>query len=267
MVKRLVIVLVLLLSAAAGLWYGGVPDRWVAGRIEGLLQGGGVGVELEGFRKTPLFGFEIEEVRVAHRRKLLLRMEDVSGRIDPSGLLVLGLRVLFSGTLSGGTVSGEVLFRRGGVRADVALHSVRLGDLAVLSGSMIRGDGVIGLEAVVEGRGGDGLSGHVSFEIRDMRVGDLAGGKVYLPLGLFSRLRGAVSFRGRDLRVDALSLKGEQVLGRIEGGVVSKGYFEGVLDLTAGADLPAAYAPLVEPYRVSARYYRIPFRGVVRELL
>ncbi len=262
MLRKLLIVLVLVSFAATGLWYAGIPDRWAAGRIEALFSGGGIRTELYGFRKTPLFGFEVEEVRVVHSRKGLLRMEGLSGRVDPLSLAVFGLKVSFSGRLSGGTVSAGALLRRDSVEVSFEVRSARLEELDLLDSSAFRGSGSLDLTGTIE----DGR-GEFYIDMRGLALKDISMDGLYIPMGSFRRIKGAGSFTGRDFRVEAVSLEGGDVSARIRGLVFSKGYFKGRLEVLAGEGLPEARRALLEPYRQSRKYYVIPLKGRVRDLL
>jgi len=262
MLKRLLFVLFTISFIVIAVWYAGIPDRWAAERIEGLLSGGRIRTELHGFKKTPLFGFKIEEVRIRHSRKGLLTIEGFSGRIDPLTLLLLGIRVSFTGRLSGGTVSGEALLKRHGIRAAVGIRSVRLEELDLLAGSAVRGRGSLDMTVVM-----DKGEGEFYFEVRDMALEDIHRGGVYMPMRSFNHMKGAGSFRGGRVGIDAVSMEGEHIYGRIRSCVLSKGYFEGSLEVAAEPGLSEDTLVLLEPYRRSRGYYIIPLKGKVRDIL
>ncbi|HEC98225.1 MAG TPA: type II secretion system protein GspN [Nitrospirae bacterium] len=262
MLKKLIIVLFLLSLIVTGIWYAGIPDRWAAERIEGLLQGGRVRTELFGFKKTPFFGFKIEEVRIRHNRRQLLSIDGVSGRIDPLSLFLFGVRVSFTGHLSGGTISGEALLKRNGIRAAIDVRSVRLEGLDLMADSAIRGRGSLDMTVVMDRGEGD-----LYFEVKNMALKDIRKGGLYLPLKFFNDMKGAGSFRGERLRIDALSMEGDHIYGRLRNCVLERGYLKGTLDVVAESGFPEDSLVLLEPYKQAPGYYAIPLKGKLRDIL
>ncbi|MEC4684644.1 MAG: type II secretion system protein GspN [Nitrospirota bacterium] len=262
MLKKLIIVLLLLSFIVTGVWYAGIPDRWAAERIEGLLQGGRIRTELLGFKKTPFFGFRIEEVRIRHNRRQLLSIEGVSGRIDPISLLLFGVKVSFTGHLSGGTIAGEALLKRDGIRAAIDIRSARLEGLDLLADSAIRGKGSLDMTGVMDRGEGD-----LYFEVKNMALKDIRKGGLYIPLKSFNHMKGAGSFKGENFRIDAVSMEGDHIYGRLRNCMLEKGYFEGTLEVVAEPGFPEESLVLLEPYKESPGYYAIPLKGKVRDIL
>ncbi|VAX32799.1 hypothetical protein MNBD_NITROSPIRAE02-969 [hydrothermal vent metagenome] len=262
MLKKLIIVLLLLSLIVTGVWYVGIPDRWVAERLEGLLQRGRIRTELYGFKKTPFFGFKIEEVRIRHSRKELLSLEGVSGRIDLSSILLFGLKVSFSGHLAGGTISGEALLKRNDIRAAIDIRSVRLEGLDLLAASAIRGKGRLDMTGVMDNGDGD-----LYFEVKDMALKDIRKGGLYIPMKFFNHMKGAGSFKGKGFRIDAVSMEGDHIYGRLRNCVLSRGYFEGTLEVVAEPGVSEESLVFLEPYKESPGYYVIPLKGKVRDIL
>ncbi len=262
MLKKLTIVLLLLSLIATGVWYAGIPDRWAAEKIEGLLRRGRMRTELYGFEKTPFFGFKIAEIRISHSRKELLSMEGVSGRIDPVSLLLFGIKVSFTGHLSGGTISGEALLKRDGIRAAVDIRSVRLEGLDLLAASAIRGKGSLDMTGVMDRGEGD-----LYFEVKDMALEDIRKGGVYMPMKPFNHMKGAGSFKDGRIRIDAVSMEGDHIYGRLRNSVLSRGYFEGTLEVVAEPGTSEGALALLKPYKESPGYYVIPLKGRVRDIL
>ncbi|GMT46921.1 MAG: hypothetical protein IEMM0007_0487 [bacterium] len=262
MLKKLIIVLLLLSLIVTGIWYAGIPDRWAAGRIEGLLQGGRIRTELIGFKKTPFFGFRIEEVRIMHNRRQLLSIDGVSGRIDPLSLLLFGVKVSFTGHLSGGTISGEALLKRDGIRAAIDVRSVRLEGLDLMADSAIRGNGSLDMTGVMD-RG----EGNLYFEVKNMALKDIRKGGLYIPMKFFNHMKGAGSFKGESLRIDAVSMEGDHIYARLRNCVLERGYFKGTLEVVAEPGLPDDSLVLPERYKQAPGYYAIPLKGKVRDIL
>ena len=262
MLKKLIIVLLLLSLIVTGIWYAGIPDRWVAGRIEGLLQKGRIRTELLGFKKTPFFGFRIGEVRIMHSRRQLLSIDGVSGRIDPLSLLLFGVKLSFSGHLSGGTVSGEALLKRDGIRAAIDIRSVRLEGLDLMADSAVRGEGSLDMAGVM-----DGEEGNLYFEVKDMDLRDIRKGGLYIPMKFFNHLKGAGSFNGKGLWINAASMEGDRIYGRFRNCALEKGYFRGALEVVAEPGFPEDSLVLLEPYKQAPGYYVIPLKGKVRDIL
>ncbi|NOZ26140.1 MAG: hypothetical protein GXO94_08655 [Nitrospirae bacterium] len=262
MLRRLFVVIALVSSVSVGLWYAGIPDRWAAEWLQGVLSGERIRTEVYGFRKNPFFDFEMDGVRVVHSRKGLVSMERLSGRIHPLSLFLGGLKVSFAGYLSGGEISAEAFVGKGSVRAAVDIRSARLEDLDLLAASAFRGSGILDLTGMV-----DNGAGELYFEVRDLVLDDIRSGGLYIPMKSFSVIKGAGSFRKDGLKVESVSLEGEHMSGRIRNLVFSNGFFEGSLEIVTGPGLPDGTLALLKPFRRSRNYYVIPLKGKVREML
>lgn len=261
MLKRLLIVLVVLLSIIIGLWYIGIPDSWIVETAEGLLQTPDIQTELKGFRKTPFFGFRIKEIRIRHGDIQLFRIEDISAQIDPVSLLLLKGKVSFSGQLSGGSLSGNVVFKKDDFRMEIDLQAAKLEGLSLMDALSIRGKGRLYVTGTI-----DKGAGKIFFEVKDLAVDNIIRGKLYMPMSYFDHIKGAVTLSDKGVRIDALSMEGDQIYSRMKG-VLTGGYFEGSLEVMPEPELPKGLLSLIESYEKTPGYYVIPLKGRVTDIL
>ncbi len=261
MVKRIIILLVVVFCLIIGVWYVGIPDGWLVETAERLFSDAGFSVELVGLGKTPLLGLRVKEVRVKRRGYEVLIINDLNARLDPVSLLLLKGDLSFDGELSDGRLTGRVLLSREGLSSSFEVRSARIEGLGAVKTLPIKAGGVLTMNGEVR----DG-NGRVYLEIDDLVAENLITDTLYVPLRLFERLKGSLTLKGEEVRIDALSLEGELAYSRLKGRL-SGGYFEGTLEIMPEPGFPEGILKVLQPYRKTPGYYVIPLKGRMKEIL
>jgi len=279
MLKKAVFVIVLLGLLTIGVWYVGIPDQYVKETIERVLVFGGVSplkerrlnVSLEGFGKDPLFGFHVKRAVIRRGETEVFSIVDLRGRIDILSLLRMTPGFNLRGDVAGGWLALRVTRSGGGMQLSFKLKGAQVEKLeAVRVLKALKGSGVLDVKGIfdIPVRANDlkGVSGEVLLSIKNMKFRDVFSGSIYLPLSLFSRMRASIRMKGGELGIEALSMEGKDIYSRLKGafrGLV----FKGALEVMPGPGFPEGMLTVIQRYRESPGYYRIPLRGSVARLM
>ncbi len=242
-------------------WYLAVPGEFVEDRIEGLLEAtllntpiGGVDVEVEGVRKTPLFGLRIESITVSGKRPLIT-LYRLQGGIQLQKLLAGRVEAVIKGELEEGSPVLLTLRMGGGKSVYVEVPEAGVEDLPILQEAGLKGEGVFSLRGLFRLR--RTLEGTAVLKGRDLKLSDISMKGGYIPLGLFHTLRGALRINSGVVEVTSLGLEGDRVYSRIKG-VLRGGRFIGQMEVFPEPGFSKLLLAPLERYRVSDYHYRIP---------
>lgn len=251
-----------LFALAAGIWAYGVPDSYVTERI---MRGvpSPLNVRIEGFRKTILLGFSADTVMLGIRGANMIRITGISGGLVPLSLLKGRLDFRFEGRSYGGVVGGTVSLRRGGAEGTVLIDGVDLSGVEALAGAGIPLKGIFSGDAAFA----SGI-GSAQFTVHNLSAGVMSFAGIPVPLQYFHSVRGAIEMPGRGaVSIKALSLEGEGIYLRATG-EFARGAGDITIEIMPEASFPdKAALMLLDRYKVSEGYYRVPVRFSLRNLL
>lgn len=228
-------------------WVFAVPGGTLPGLLKDQAQAAGLDAELSGFKKDLFFGFGADSLTLkGPDGAVLIKAEDISGRIDPFSLLLLKLRIPFEARAAGGLVNGSFeigLFSKSGLRA--GFNGLKVEEIPPLA--RYASHGLLSGDLSEGGEGGMG-PGTLKF---------IASGITGAPLDLESA-NGVAVVNGNAIEVKSLSLQGEKIYVRIKGLIRGGSY-----NLTAEVmpEGPSEYDALLANYRVSPGYYVMPLNG------
>ncbi|MGW8272943.1 MAG: type II secretion system protein GspN [Thermodesulfovibrionales bacterium] len=250
-----------LVALVAGIWAYGIPDSYVEERIIGSAPSP-LTVRIEGFRKTLLLGFAADALTLGARGSDMIRITGISGGLAPLTLLKGRVEIRFRGLSCGGSVAGTMSLHRGGAEGAILIDDIHLSEVEGLAGAGIQLKGSLSADAKF--RGG---SGSAQFTVQDLSAGVMNLAGIPVPLQYFHSVRGAIEMPGKGaVSIKSVSLEGQGIYLRAKGNVT-----RGVGDITIEIMPEESFADktalmLLERYKVSEGYYRVPLRISLRNM-
>lgn len=251
-----------LIVLVAGIWAYGVPDSYVEQKIVGTAPEP-LTVRIDGFRKTILLGFAADAFTLGARGSDVIRITAISGGLAPLSLVKGRVEIRFKGLSYGGTVTGTVSLQRGGAQGAVLIEDVDLSKVEALVGAGVQLKGSLSADASFQ-RG----SGMAQFTVHDLSAGVMSFGGIPVPLQYFNSMRGAIEMPGKGaVSIKSVSLEGNGIYLRAKG-EVTRGVGDVTIEIMPEASFPdKAALILLDRYKVSEGYYRVPVRVSLRSIL
>jgi type II secretion system protein N len=203
----------------------------------------GLDAEISGFSKTIFFDFSADSLTLKNPADgaVLIKAENLSGRIDPFSLLLLKLHIPFQASAAGGLVTGSVRLGFSGSAVRARFEGLKIEEMPPLARYASHGF----MHGQLSIKNGSGELEFIADQIRGA------------PLELNSA-NGVALLTGNQIEVKSLSLQGEKIYVRIKGPIRAGSY-----DLTAEVmpEEPSQYDALLANYQVSPGYYVVPLNG------
>jgi len=244
-----------------GLWLIVLPEDLILSRINATLKEDNLILEIPGFKKGPFFTFHAPVLRLKRGGAVLLKIESLTGSINPLSLVLIRLPLSFRGNIGGGTVEGHIDLLHWHDRCIIAIDKAGAEQSALLSTLGLSGEGVLS---------GSLLAGEKYFELKfEIREAHLTGAVYGLPIppDCFHTVRGLIRVSGKDLGIDSIWMEGRGLNARLKGTL--KG---GQADLTLEIMKDSSFVDsgqllqFMERYKVSPGYYVVPVKGEIKTL-
>lgn len=246
-----VLVFVVLLISAWNIFI--TSDR-ITDLADRALEGGPVKVEISGFRKGLFYNFTIERLTFLKNDEALLGIENISGRLGLLGLFRLKLPLSVTADIAGGVMTSEYDLIGRDHEMVMRISGADTRRIAVFGLYGISGGGTLSGEMHIKNYAGD-----VRLDINDAGFVSIKTGGISVPLEMFKSAKGALSIKGRTVKVKSFSMEGRDVYARIKGDIR-----DGRPDLTLEimpekslSELNPMFM-LLERYRTSPGYYVVP---------
>lgn len=281
MLKKTFLIVFMIIALPIGVWYIGIPDRWLSEKIEAFMhiknafsfneRPVDISVSIDNLKKTPLFGLNVSRISIGDGGKVFLSLSDVKGRIDVLSLLLLRLGMRLEGDLLGGRFSGNILLRTDSMDITFDVDSLRIDRIDIQGVDVSSGNnGTLKLRGLLKkgfyNKEASPLQGRVFIEITDMALMDISSEGLYVPISLFNHLRGVLSIKGWRMDIDALSMEGHDIYSRLKGTLLMDS-FRGTLEIMPDPDFPAVPLVTLQRYMHTPGYYVIPINTNISELV
>jgi type II secretion system protein N len=258
-VKRIIvaalIAIIFVSIGVVGIWYWGVPDNYVADRIEGLGVNP-VNIKVEGFAKRILFQFNIDRVLIKNGDDEIWSVLDVSGGIKPLQLLKGKAVITAAGGSYGGNINAAIKVSKNEQDASISFTDIETSEISYFRSMGFEGRGALsGSLNYANGKGG------LEFVVDDTELKGFSGSGVFIPLDYFHTVRGAAELVSPDsVRIKSFALSGEGIYVRIKGRI-EKGLADLEVEVMPEASFPGnSLLMLIERYKISEGYYYIPIK-------
>jgi len=261
-----------LLLLISGIWHIAIPLDMIRDRIEDSFMSMGIKVETEGLRKGLFYNLSADKLICyrADSNKLLedgpkdlrfpgdplITISDLKAGLDLLSVLRLRPAVLFHGTAAEGELRGAIVPGRD---MNLALRGIELRGLGFMRGLSRKGTLSGMLSASLKESKGEMRFSIDGAELNDitketLKVSDSWGANGYIPLSLFSTLRGIIIFDRGSVNIQSLSLQGKGIHGRFNSMASS-------LEVMVNSDfaLPQVIEIALYKYKRAPGYYIIPF--------
>ncbi len=238
-----------------GIWYWGVPDHYIADRIEGL----GVipvTIKVEGFSKSILFQFNVDRVMIRNGDDEIWSVLGVTGGIKPLQLLKGKAVITAAGESYGGNINTTVKVSKNEQDVSISFADIETSEISYFRSMGFEGKGALsGSLNYINGKGG------LEFVVDDAKLKGFSGNGVFIPLDYFHTVRGAADLVSPDnVRIRSFALSGEGIYVRVKGSI-EKGLADLEVEVMPEASFPGnSFLMLIERYKISEGYYYIPIK-------
>jgi type II secretion system protein N len=257
--KKILFAIILAFLIFYSLWFIGVSEGFLKDLIQHSLQDTSLSVDIHDFRKGLFFNVTSQSVTLKYADKTLLSMEKMGGRIHPLQLFLMRVALSFDGEIGKGRIQGKLDLLSGGHQAHLRMDQANIEGIDFFDMIGLRGNGLLSGELKLNNERGD-----LKFSIKEARFerGSFAGGVA--PLDLFDRARGAMSIKGKTLRVSSFSMEGKGIYARVKGEVIGN-KVDLILEVMRDSSFRETFPLLsaIESYQVSPGYYVIPIKTVL----
>ncbi len=247
------VVLIVITSAAIGVWYWGIPDEYVSSRIEGLGRDP-VTVAVEGFSKGPFFTFEARRIVARIGSDEVVIVEDLSGEMRPWELIKGKAVVDLEGSTYGGIFSGTVMADGTHQDAEMEFSGIDVSDIGYFQKIGFYGKGK--LTGTLFYHNG---AGELKFTLGNAVLSSVNTGEFSVPMNFFHTVTGALEIESPErLSVRSLTMSGKGIYVRIKGKIVNR-HVEMGAEVMPEPSFPGdSLLMLIERFKVSDGYYYIP---------
>ncbi|MFA4827626.1 MAG: type II secretion system protein GspN [Thermodesulfovibrionales bacterium] len=242
----------------AGVWIVAVPENTIKEYIEQRFDSKSIKLEISGIKKGLFYSISIEKLTLKNNEKEILSLEGISVRIKPAYFILLRLEAAFKSTLRDGIITGHLSLDRNNRFMQARLQKLDIKDIPYLDTIGIKGTGILDAAITHNNNHSD-----IKFAVNEARLEHIIIAGVNLPGELFSKAKGAVTIDDNTISIDAISLEGQDIFGRIKGKLR-----DNIADLTLEI-MPASAAfnkfpvlALIDRYKVSPGLYVIPIHGL-----
>ncbi|MGE5893250.1 MAG: type II secretion system protein GspN [bacterium] len=257
--KRLLLVsvafLVLLSVALIGLWFFGVPDRYVSDRIE-QIPAAPFRIEMRGFSKKLFFQFTADSLQVSGPQGEVWKISELRGRVDPFQLFLSRAIISVQGLSYGGAVGGTMRFERKGSKIELVYSGIDFSAIPSVKERNIQGTGKLSGELAYGNQGGD-----VRFVLNDASIAGISSEGMYVPLRYFHTIRGAMKIlTPQNVAITAISLEGKNIYARLKGNIMNGTADLGIEIMPETSFEDSSLMMLLDRYKISDGYYFIPIK-------
>ena len=261
--KKTAVAFIALLLLVACLWFIAIPESLIADLIENSLSREYLYLKTEGVKKGLFYNFGADRILLKKKGKggdpdaPLLVFSNVKGRGELLSFFRLRPELRFDGSMNDGDVTGFVRLT-GTDRLMITAGNVRINGIPLFEPLGIYGDGILSGSFLVRDN-----SGELKFSVRDARLKNTSLGGVFLPLDLFHDAKGAVRFNNDNtVEVQSLAMTGAGIYARVKGTVKGNDMNMSLELMTDSSFAPGSlFKMMLERYRVSHGYYRVPLKG------
>lgn len=275
MKKAVALTFSLVMLCVFGFWLVVLPEQSLIDRIENSLDQETLCLKTVGLKKGLFYTFSIEKVMLMKRGgpmrnesattgslnalavgdAPLAVFDDIHCGIDLKSLFMLKPQIRFHGILQGGTVVGEVGLRDNGSMR-MTLDAIPVKGIPALESIDIRGEGDLSGTLSFSND-----KGEARFSVSPARLKNASIGGAFLPLEIFSDIKGAVTFGKGTISIQSLTLQGDGVYARVKGNAVGR---QLNMEIEVMMDSSFQSAPILQTmigqYQVSPGYFVIPLR-------
>lgn len=241
----------------AGVWIVAVPENTIKEFTEQYFGSKSIKPEISGLKKGLFYSISIEKLTFKNNEKEIMSLENISVKIKPAYFILLRFEAAFKSTIRDGIITGNLSMDRNNRVMQARLQRLDIKDIPYLDTIGIKGTGILDAAITHNNNHTD-----IKFAVKEARLEHIIIAGVNLPGELFSKAKGAVTIDDNTISIDAISLEGQDIFGRIKGKLI-----DNIADLTLEI-MPAAAAfnkfpvlALIDRYKVSPELYIIPIHG------
>lgn len=237
------------------IWFFAIPESLIKTSIEGSISGHGklnINPSIKGLRKGLFFTLYIESIELKIDRAPVLRITDISSRINP--LYILKRQFVFSikGKIGTGEIRGFFQLPEGG---NIKIDKVEISAIPYLTSVGLEGSGLISAHLNLKNNTMEAV-----FKIPDANINGSVKG-LPLPIHSFRKIQGAFSLKENTIKITSISLEGDKAYARIKGEIIN-GLMHLTLELMPSTDkLKPTESVLISKYQILPGYYVIPIEG------
>lgn len=242
----------------AGVWIVAVPESIIREFTEKYFDSKYIKLEMSGLKKGFFYSVSIKRLTFKNNEKEIMSLENISVEIKPAYFILLRLEAAFKSTLGDGIITGNLSLDRNNRFLQAMLQRLDIKDILYLDTIGIKGTGMLDAAITHNNNHTD-----IKFAVNEARLEHVIIAGMNLPGELFSKAKGAVTIDNNTISIDAISLEGQDIFGRIKGKLR-----DNIADLTLEI-MPdsASYnkfpvLTLIDRYKVSPGLYVIPIHGL-----
>jgi len=231
-------------------WLFAVPDSLIPNLIEKEAAKQDLSLKVNGFEKGIFLTFKADDVIAFQKGTELIRINRLKGSINPFSLFLLKVNIPFSGTISEGTLDGEITLKFSSRAISARIENANTAGVPVLAG-------------VAHGSFSGDLSmkndaGAMSFTLKDISRA---------PLNI-NEANGLLAIANGEVILKSVSMEGENINAKLKG-TIKNGFYRLTAEvMPRGEGIPEnellKYS--LPRYEVSPGYYVIPLSGELRRL-
>lgn len=162
-------------------------------------------VVLKGFKKGIFLSYYGEQISLLHQEKEFFKIQYINIDID-----LLSLSINFKGRIDNGSINGNIKLSKD---FNIYLKNIDSNSINILKTIGIRGSGKINGELLSPNR--------FLFWINNASFEDMFLNNSYIPLSMFSDIKGVLILKDQGIVIDSLTLEGNNGYGKISGDIIS----------------------------------------------
>jgi type II secretion system protein N len=242
----------------AGVWIVAVSENTIKEFTEQYFDSKSIKLEMSGLKKGFFYSVSIKRLTFKNNEKEIMSLENISVEIKPAYFILLRLEATFKSTIRDGIITGNLSLDRNNRFMQVRLQRLDIKDIPYLDIIGIKGTGILDAAITHNNNHTD-----IKFDVNEARLEHIIIAGANLPGGLFRKAKGAVTIDDNTISIDAISLEGQDIFGRIKGKLR-----DNIADLTLEIMPDSAscnkfpVSTLIDRYKVSPGLYVIPIHGL-----
>lgn len=236
-----------------GLWYFGVPDKYILSRIESV-GGKDIKINVRGFKKGLFFRLSADEIIVSVNGKEALELNNFKTKLILPGLLKGRAVFEIKGKSYEGDITGEVSY---GIKdKDIIFFC---SDIQLSKNPYLKSMNIVQKGRFTASFFYEENKGELKFTVSNARLNDFTNNDLFVPLHYFKTIRGAVDILSPEyFEIKSIACEGKGIYVRLKG-AISRGRADMIAEIMPEPCFDDySLFGLMEKYKVSDGYYKIP---------
>jgi type II secretion system protein N len=236
-------------------WYFAIPENIIRSSIEDSISqhlGSGVNASINGFDKGLFFTVDADSLDFTVNNTPVLRITDISGRLNPLQVFQKKLAFSVRGKMGTGNIDGDFQFPGNGT---LTIDSADINAITYLASAGLKGRGFLSADLYMKDYTLDAVFHIPDADIEGMPMG------VPLPMNEFKNIQGAVSVKENAVTIKSISLEGDKGYVRLKGDIINGNMNMNLEIMPTAGSLEKYETMLLARFKVSPGYYVIPIKG------